>query len=37
MFQGVKVALDRCIVIGAACSAHALLDEQLPDWELDAR
>src|SRR5690606_24859635 len=28
MFQGVKVALDRCIVIGAACSAHALLDEQ---------
>ena len=28
MFQGVKVALDRCIVIGVACSAHALLDEQ---------
>ena len=28
MFQGVKVPLARCIVIGTACSAHALLDEQ---------
>ena len=28
MFQGVKISLDRRIVIGAACSAHALLDEQ---------
>lgn len=28
MFQGVKMSLDRRIVIGATCPAHALLDEQ---------